>query len=40
MIVYEQVGQSYMRFNNKQGASKSGLISAQEQLMAKYIFDT
>ena len=39
MLVYEQVGQSYMRFNNKKHQKSSPLVQLQERFMKDYLFD-
>lgn len=40
MLVYEQVGQSYMRFNNAKHKQSSKLVQLQEQAMSTFLFDT
>lgn len=39
MIVYEEVGKSYMRFNNSHHRDKSTLVKLEEDAIKKYAFN-
>ena len=39
MLVYEEAGGSYMRFNNKQHRQDSPLVKLQEMFLNTFVFD-